>query len=68
MRIRVLAAAADVLQGKQLLLHKHQIAVPALQKQLSLCTDVLIVAHYVLKGQQAWLLQKIHCHANTVAG
>jgi hypothetical protein len=52
MRIGVLAAAADVLQGKQLLLQKHQIAAPALQEQLSLCTDVLTVAHNVLKCQQ----------------
>ena len=58
MRIGVLAAAADVLQGKQLSLHKHQIAVPALQEQLSLCTDVLTVAHYVLKGQQPVLCAK----------
>lgn len=41
MRIGVLAAAADVLQGKQLFLRNHQIAAPALQEQLSLCTDVL---------------------------
>ncbi len=62
MRIGVLAAAADILQGKQLLLHEYNVAAPALQLQLSLHTDVLTDAltdaHHVLKGQRSGLCAK----------
>lgn len=58
MRIGVLAAAADILQGEHLLLHAYNVAAPAWQLQLSWCTDVLTVAHHVLKGQQPVLCAK----------
>ncbi len=42
MRIGVLAAAADILQGIQLLLRKYNVAAPALREQVSLCTNLLL--------------------------
>ncbi len=58
MRIGVLAAAADVLQGKQLLLHKHQNAASSCAGAAELvhrCADCCTLCPWPFRPTAGWV-------------